>query len=132
MRFAWSSDKNPVTEMVITTQLGQKKTKKKKVLKSEAELLLLQPSLPSFAPDSHQAPGTEPQPERAFPLAPSSHMPALYDTICFLLQLFSSVVRHSSEMRPSTFIPGQAPPPAPWVVRGCSPLHPGGRSCSAW
>lgn len=30
MRFAWSSDKNPVTEMVITTQLGQKKTKKKK------------------------------------------------------------------------------------------------------
>lgn len=47
-------------------------------------------------------------------------MPCLCDTICFLLQLFSSVVKHSSEMRPSTFIPSQNPSLAPWVV--CLPL----------
>lgn len=59
----------------------------------------------------------------SLPVTLSYHTPCLCDTICFLLQLFSSVVKHSSEMRPSTFISSQNPALAPWVVHAC--LSPG-------
>jgi len=107
--------------MIITTQLLQKK--KKKVLKSEVETLLLRPSPAVLPPDSHQSPGTDLQPEQSSPSLRATHTPCLYDTIWFLLQLFSSVVKHSSEMRPATFVPSQNPPLTPWMVRAC--LSPG-------
>lgn len=59
----------------------------------------------------------------SFPVTLNYHIPCLCDTICFLLQLFSSVAKHSSEMTPSPLICSQNPLLAPWVGHVC--LSPG-------
>lgn len=61
----------------------------------------------------------------SFPVTLSYHIPCLCDTICFLLQLFSSIAKHSSEVTPSPLICSQNPLPAPWVGYVLDP-----RSCS--
>lgn len=102
--------------MIITTQLGWKK-KSVEIWSRNSAALAIPCCDPCWQPS---APWNRTAAWTSLPVTPSHHMPCLCDTICFLLQLFSSVVKHSSEMRPSTFILSQNPSLAPWVV--CLPL----------
>lgn len=110
------SDDNPVAVMIVTTQLGRKKKKSAEIRSRNSPA----PAVPCCAHSWRSSvPWNRSTAWMNLPITLSYHMPCLYDTICFLLQLFSSVVKHSSEMRSSTFIPSQNPSLAPWVVYVC-------------